>query len=244
MNKLRKVLIVILCLLAVGSISLYVYNNRDIAEQIVQENKIEEIREEVKKEKTVDFEALKEENPDTHGWIEIKGTVVNYPIVQRDDVEYSEFYLNHNFDGTEGYPGCIFTQACNNKDFEDPVTVMYGHRMNDGSMFGDLGVYYKDLDSLKENSDITIYTPDGSFEYKVFAACTYDDRLIPASYGNFQEEGALEEYVKEVIALSRSNGVVNDKVEVRTDDKIIVLSTCIKDRDEQRFIVNAVRVDE
>ena len=57
----------------------------------------------------------------------------NYPVVQGGDDD--TYYLNHTIDGTEGYPGSIYTERINAKDFSDFNTVIYGHNMKDGSMF-------------------------------------------------------------------------------------------------------------
>lgn len=84
---------------------------------------------------TVDWDALKAINPDTVGWIYIPGTVVNYPIVQAAD---DEKYLTHDFKGSEGWIatfGAIFLAAENSSDFSDPNNIIYGHHLNDGSMF-------------------------------------------------------------------------------------------------------------
>lgn len=88
---------------------------------------------------------MKETNPDIYAWIEIPDTNVNYPIVQSADDD--SYYLNHTIDGQEGYPGSIYTEKVNAKDFSDFNTVIYGHDMKDGSMFKDLHKF-EDADFL------------------------------------------------------------------------------------------------
>ena len=100
-------------------------------------------------EKNIDWEELKSENPDIYAWIYIPGTNVDYPILQHPDEK--SYYLDHNIDGSEGYPGCIYTQNVNSKDWMDPNTVIYGHNMNDGSMFHDLHKF-EDNAFFDENS--------------------------------------------------------------------------------------------
>ena len=89
----------------------------------------------------VDIQKLQEtENPDIYAWIYIPGTKVNYPVLQHptDDT----YYLNYNIDGSKGLPGCIFSEkAYNGKDFSDHNTVLYGHNMKNGTMFGCLHKY-------------------------------------------------------------------------------------------------------
>ena len=100
-------------------------------------------------EKNIDWAELKSENPDIYAWIYIPGTNVDYPILQHPDEK--SYYLDHNIDGSEGYPGCIYTQNVNSKDWMDPNTVIYGHNMNDGSMFHDLHKF-EDNAFFDENS--------------------------------------------------------------------------------------------
>ena len=90
---------------------------------------------------------LQAQNSDTVGWIEIPGTKVDYPILQSSTDD--SYYLNHNIDGSEGYPGSIYTESYNGKTFEDFNTVIYGHNMKDDTMFGDLHSY-EDSAFMKE----------------------------------------------------------------------------------------------
>ena len=84
-------------------------------------------------DKQIDWEMLKEENADIYAWIYIPNTNIDYPILQHPTDD--NYYLQHNLDGSTGYPGCIFTQSMNALDFTDSNTVIYGHNMGDGSMF-------------------------------------------------------------------------------------------------------------
>ena len=82
---------------------------------------------------------LKRDYKDVKGYIEIKGTNINYPIVQSTDNDY---YLNHLPNGEKNKMGSIYLDYRNN-DFEDENTIIYGHNMNDGTMFSELENYKK-----------------------------------------------------------------------------------------------------
>ena len=84
----------------------------------------------------IDFDALWETNKDVYAWITIPGTVIDYPILQHETDD--SYYLNYTIDGVEGYPGCIYTERVNSKEFTDNNTVIYGHNMRNGTMFTDL----------------------------------------------------------------------------------------------------------
>ena len=88
----------------------------------------------------VDFDALLGINPDTVGWIRFdpEPSQIDYPLVQTTD---NSTYLNKTFSASDNTVGAIFVNTYNNPDFNDRNTIVYGHRMNDSSMFHDLPKY-------------------------------------------------------------------------------------------------------
>ena len=89
---------------------------------------------------SVDFDELKGINPDTVGWIRfyLEPSIINYPIVQTTD---NEKYLHKTFSENDNTLGTIFLNADNNANFNDRNSIIYGHRMKDGSMFRKLDEY-------------------------------------------------------------------------------------------------------
>lgn len=63
----------------------------------------------------IDFNAWQAYNPDVYAWIYVPGTSVNYPILQ--SATDNSYYLDYNIDGTKGYPGCVYSENINSKDF-------------------------------------------------------------------------------------------------------------------------------
>ena len=86
----------------------------------------------------VDLTDLVNQNNDTVGWIKVNGTTIDYPIVQSSD---NEFYLSHSFDKTENRAGWIFSDFRNNLNNFNYNSVIYGHRLRDNTMFGNLTMY-------------------------------------------------------------------------------------------------------
>lgn len=187
----------------------------------------------------IDFEKLKSENPDIYAWIQIPGTEVDYPIVQSptDDA----YYLDHTVTGAKGYPGSIYTESFNSLDFSDKNTVLYGHNMKDGSMFGGLDKYI-DISYMNEHSEIIIYTPEHKFTYQVFAAVTYDDRHILKSF-DFGEEAGVQAFLDSVMSVEHIASQFSREIEATADDRLLTLSTC-NGNSTQRFLVEAVLVNE
>lgn len=187
----------------------------------------------------IDFASLQKVNDEIYAWIRIPGTKVDYPILQRasDDT----YYLNHTVEGRQGYPGSIYTESLNRKNFMDRNTVIYGHNMKNGTMFGKLK-NYKDASYMKEHSTILIYTPEHIYTYEVFAAITYDNSHLLYSF-DFTEESGMQEFLDSIASVRNMSSYINKEVEVTASDRIITLSTCVGNR-SKRLLVGAVLIDE
>jgi len=201
------------------------------------EDSIEESVEEVKEpvEIPIDFATLTEQYPDIYAWIQIPGTDIDYPIVQREGD--NAYYLNHTIDGKKKKEGAIFTEDYNTKDFTDPNTLIYGHNMKNGSMFRGLHKF-KDKKFMEENTEIIIYMPDKILRYQIFAAYVNDSRHLLFLY-DFDDPEVFESYIDEVLDRKSMSSNIDNTVEVTAEDKIITLSTC-NGNDDQRYLVQAV----
>lgn len=134
-------------------------------EVVKQESKEEEPQtEESHVEIPIDFAQLQAQNPDIYAWIQIDGTNINYPVAQ--SATDNEYYLNHTIEGQEGYPGSIYTENWNTKEFTDFNTVIYGHDMKDGSMFQNLH-NYADASYMQQHPNVVIYTPEKKLTYQI-----------------------------------------------------------------------------
>lgn len=187
----------------------------------------------------IDFESLQKRNSDIYAWIQIPETKVDYPIVQHESDD--SYYLDHTVEGKKGYPGSIYTELVNGKDFQDANTLIYGHNMKNGSMFGDLSLY-KNSTYMKEHSQIVIYTTEHIYTYQVFAAVTYDNRHIMYAF-DFSEEEGMEQFLHSLKTVRNMSSYIDKSVEVTSSDRLIILSTC-NGNNKQRFLVGAVLVDE
>lgn len=191
-------------------------------------------------ENPVNFSKQMEINDEIYAWIYIPGTNVNYPILQsREDDLY---YMRRNVDKSYYIPGVIFTQSHNKKDFSDPVTVIYGHNMTeDGSMFATLH-NFEDTDFFNANEDVFIYTPGHILKYRVVSAFKYDSRHIMNSF-NFDDEAAVSEFFDYVLHPTMIPQNVRIGAELTTDDRLVVLSTCMANN-TYRYLVCASLVSD
>lgn len=189
----------------------------------------------------IDFDALQDINPDIYGWLHIDNTNIDYPIVQSS--EDDEYYLNRNSDGNWSANGSIFSQATyNSKDFEDPVVVLYGHRMGDGAMFGNLMKYFSDAEFFQQNRIIQVYTPDALLEYKIFAAVPYSNEHL-LFYHDFRDEGQFDAFFSGVYNIRRLESQFDEESRPEFGDKVLILSTCLQSDRSQRFLVMGALVE-
>ena len=185
-------------------------------------------------EKDIDFAALQEENSDVYAWIYVPGTNVDYPVLQHP--EDDTYYLEHNMDGSKGLPGCIYSESVNTKDFTEPNTVLYGHNMKNGSMFGSLKQYKND-GFYEKNAYFTVFTEDAAYRYQIFTYSDVPEDSDVYTTGYLPDE-TFDGFLTELLKSSyKDTGVAVGK-----DDKVLTLSTC--SGDGLRFVVHAVRVDE
>lgn len=190
----------------------------------------------------IDWKALQALNPDIYAWIVVPNSNVNYPVLQSSENEKEDFYLMHQVNKASGYPGAIYSQKRNAKDFSDRMTVLYGHNMKNGTMFTSLHKY-EDKNFFKENPYIYIYTPNAKYVYQVFAAYNYDDRLILAYFNDFKEDDVWNTYLKSFQQLYKGNVDNAIASSLTSDDKILTLSTC-NNVETERFLVQGILLTE
>lgn len=191
-------------------------------------------------QKDIDWAALYEANPNIYAWITLPGTVIDYPVLQHPDE--LDYYLNHNIDGSKGYPGCIYSQIINSKEWDDPNTVLYGHNMKNGTMFAGLHLF-EDYKFFEENRYVYVYSENYVRVYEIFAAYEFSNAHLLLSFDTKNPE-IFDTYLEGVFAHDGLNDNINRELEVTADDKILTLSTCITNKPNNRYLVQAVLVEE
>ena len=175
----------------------------------------------------IDFTQLLSVNSDIVGWLRIRALDISYPVVQGKDNDY---YLHRTFEKTDNFAGCLFVNSYNMGDFTDQNTIIYGHNMKNGSMFGKLK-NFNDPEVFKKSRYFWIFTPDFIYQYRIFSASVVDKTGL-----TYQISFTDDEF-DQFISRADSNSVVdNQDVTVTKEDRIVTLSTCTGD-DSTRFVV-------
>ena len=187
------------------------------------------------KEYKVDFKSLKEQNPDTICYLKVNGTKIDYVVVKGDDNNY---YLNHNFNKEYNSAGWIFMDYHNNL-VNDRNTIIYGHNMKDGSMFGSLAnTLKKEWQDNKDNQKIMLVREEGTFYYQVFSTYTIE----PEEYYIKTEFSSNSDFYSFIKTLQiRSDYDYN--VDVNENDKILTLSSCTNSG-KNRVVLHAKLINE
>lgn len=163
------------------------------------------------------LEELQSINPDVCAWLTIDGTNIDYPVVIGED---NMEYVNKDVYGEFALSGAIFLDSSNARDVSDSYTLIYGHHMANGAMFGDV-VEFVNTDYFNDHTSGTLYLPDATYSIELFA-CVQVDAYDSVIYNPAAQAGDVSEllnYVNEIAVQSRYIGV-------QPSDQVIGLSTC------------------
>ena len=182
----------------------------------------------------VDFAALKSVNSDVVGWIYIEALDgISYPIVQGKD---NETYLHQTYEKNYNFAGTIFVDYENSPDFSDCNTLVYGHNMKNGSMFGHLKKFAEDQENYNKSKYFWILTPDKNYRYEIISA--YTTGVNSDTYTLFKGPG--DEFQSYLETIKGYSEIQTDPGELTIKDKIVTLSTCTGN-ESTRFVVQGKR---
>lgn len=177
------------------------------------------------------FDRFKLLNSDYIGWLGIPGTTIDYPVTQTNNNEY---YLTNDFYRNSNQNGCLFVDSSSTNPFMDPITVVHGHHMRDGSMFGNLSLF-KNEKYFNEHRTLMFLQRDRLLTYEVFSVffgpANQEDYKI-----DFDSKG---EYVKHLNRFQDKSLFKADVTPFQPRDRIIVLSTCSYESEENRLLLVA-----
>ncbi|MBQ9921492.1 MAG: class B sortase [Clostridia bacterium] len=176
---------------------------------------------------TVDFDALLSLNPDVIGWIYCENTPINYPVLQSTD---NDFYLRRMLNGKYNIAGSVFMDYRFKSDFSNICSIIYGHNMNDESMFGTF-TNYKEQKYFNEHPTVWFFTPAKNYRIELIAGYVTDSSS--EAYTAFSSDAELYEYVQRAIAKS----TFTSSVTFTEGEKIVTLSTCSYEFSTARYVL-------
>lgn len=184
----------------------------------------------------VDFDKLKSVNEDVVGWIYVDALPdISYPIVKGKD---NQTYLHQTYEKNYNFAGTIFVDYENSGDFSDCNTLVYGHNMKNGSMFGHLKKFREDDKLYKQDKYFWLLTPERNYRYEIISA--YTTGVNSDTYTLFKGPG--EEFEKYLETIKGYSEIQTDDTDLTIKDKIVTLSTCTGN-ESTRFVVQGKRVD-
>ena len=171
-------------------------------------------------------------NSECFGWISISGTNINYPVMHTPS--NPQKYLNRNFYGEYSYSGTPFLDSRCSADSTN--LIIYGHHMNNGTMFADL-CNYTDYSYFTEHPTVVLETKDGVFAYSVFSAMKVksdDDwyRFLTTD---------LDKTYEKWISYAKTKSLYNTEITPVYGQQLLTLSTCYGYNQDDRILVLAVR---
>lgn len=191
-----------------------------------------------------EYKKIYAENEDLVGWLQIEGTNINYPVLQSDTEEDSQFYLTHSFAKKKDKNGSLFMDYRNDFLDRDTNIIIYGHNMKSGAMFGSLKRYL-DKDYLDEHKKVQFDTIYEHGTYEVIGAflseVSYQDEYTFRYYNflNARNESEFEAFRVNVMQLdAQKKGTLDAKY----GDQLLTLSTCSSYTDEGRMFILAKKV--
>ncbi len=184
------------------------------------------------------YAEMSEQYPQLYGWLKISGTEIDLPVMRSEGDR--EFYLYHDFTGAESREGALFVDQDNSVYPQDDCTVIYGHNMKNGHMFGILNMY-TDTDFFQTHREIYFDTPYETGTYE--AAAVLKTRILNENeqgfryYQFFQYEN--EEEFQECLNFVESSRIFETDSTLQYGDQILMLSTCEYSQENGRLVVVA-----
>lgn len=175
----------------------------------------------------IDFDALREINSDVIGWIYLKDSKIDYPIVKAPN---NDKYLTIKFDGEWGGCGSIFADASSEDPLNQFSTIVYGHHMKDGSMFNNLKEF-KDPEYVTRHRRFELITPEQKYHLEVVAFMNpkYDSEVYTPNVRNDKRESYIN--------MIKNKAEYTTGVPFGVDDTLVILSTCAYEYKGARYVV-------
>lgn len=169
------------------------------------------------------FEEGRARYPEMIGWLMIPGTVIDYPVMHSEDNSY---YVNHSYDQKVDFYGTPFLDSQNAANFSDFFSIVYAHRMNNGTMFGTLPMFQEE-EPFQHTQEGILFLPDGKHTLTIIASFSVDEEIQVLMEKLASGESPLEERLEPLLQHARQRRTV----EVTASDQLVALFT-LEDTDD------------
>lgn len=179
--------------------------------------------------KSFDYDSIHNMSPDTFGWIVVPSVSISYPLLQGTDNDY---YLSHTYTGEENWNGSIYLDYRQNNDLSDRHVFIYGHKIENGSMFAEL-LRYDDKDFFEHQKEANnhyfyIYLKDEVKVYEIFSVVdsqiSDNPMLFKLSFPAKDNSESCDEFLK----LLKENDLYDTGIQAENTDTFVTLYTCQK----------------
>ena len=192
-----------------------------------------------------EYQEIYAENQDLVGWLQIDDTIINYPVLQSDSEEDSQFYLTHSFAKKKDKNGSLFMDYRNDFVDRDTNLIIYGHNMKSGAMFGSLKKYLE-KGYLEKHPKIRFDTIYERGTYEVIGAflseVSYQDEYT-FRYYNFLNANNESEFEAFCVNVMQLDALKKGTLDAKYGDQLLTLSTCSSYTDEGRMFIIAKRIE-
>lgn len=179
-------------------------------------------------------------NGDLVGWLTIPGTNVDYPVVQRASEQ--DYYLYRDYYGNSDSHGCIYVdEKCDVSAPSDNV-ILYGHRMKDQTMFGQLGLY-EEKSFWQDHQYLYFDTLTERHTYQVICVFVTSASKDQGFAYHLYVDAADREDFHHFLGNCNANRLYDTGLSAQYGDKLLTLSTCEYSRENGRLVVLAKRID-
>ncbi len=171
------------------------------------------------------FRKLLSYNSDVKGWIKIKGTDIDYPVMQAGNG--GNFYLRRDFDGKKNQNGSLYIDGNCNVENPSKNIVIHGHNMESTKMMFYELPKYKDIEFYRKHPIITFDSIYDNAKWKIISfmrvsGTTSQNGGFNYLTGDFENDEEFLDFLYEI----ESRSLYYCPVDVNENDHLLMLSTC------------------
>ena len=179
------------------------------------------------------FDEILAINEDVVGWVTLDNTNIDYPVLQGED---NLEYFNKDIFGNFSLGGSIYLDSRNDPNFEDDYSLLYGHFMERGRMFGDLELYREER-FFENNQTGSLMTPEEVYDLEIYATL-----VVGATDEEIFNPTMWNENLEDLIEFANENALYINEAAIEGNEKpkVLAFTTCTTEFTDARTVVLAI----